>query len=82
MPNWLSWLTYVFPMTYAIRLVLVYEFVECEEGLPQTYCDVFLERNGVDPDETWWYWIVLMVQFVIFRLFALFILRQKAKQFY
>ena len=81
MPEWLAWLTYVFPLTYAMRLVLVYEFEECN-GNAQIFCDMLLENADARPDDTWWYWIVLVTQFVICRSLALFFLQRKAKQFY
>ena len=83
MPEWLAWLTYVFPLTYAIRLVLVNEFGECEGGVTaQTLCNVLLDNVDAKSEDAWWYWLVLVAQFMFFRLLALFILHRKAKKFY
>ena len=84
MPVWLSWLTYIFPLTYAIRLVLVYEFDGACDGynMEVNTCDELLRNTDASPDDAWWYWLVLCTQFVVCRLFALFILRRKAGQFY
>ena len=35
-----------------------------------------------NPDDVWWYWIVLVVLFIVFRLLALFLLRRSATVFY
>lgn len=81
MPKWLAWLSYVYPLTYSVRLTLVNEFGECE-GSAQFLCDELLDGVGAEEDDVWWYWLVLGAQFVIFRLLALFVLHQKAKKFY
>ena len=82
MPDWLGWLTYVFPLTYAIRLALVYEFEDACDDYDIDTCSVLLANTDANPDDAWWYWLVLCVQFVFFRLFALFVLHRKAGQFY
>lgn len=81
MPEWLAWMTYIFPFTYAIRLVLVHEFEECE-GRAQLTCDILLANVNANRDEEWWYWLVLLLQFVVCRVLALLILQRKAKKFY
>lgn len=82
MPDWLSWLTYVFPLTYSVRLTLVYEFEDACDDLVVDTCSMLLTNTDADPDDTWWYWLVLSAQFVFFRLLALFVLQRKAGQFY
>jgi hypothetical protein len=41
-----------------------------------------LANVKANPDDTWWYWIILCGQFVVFRLAALLVLRLKASRFY
>jgi ABC-type multidrug transport system ATPase subunit/ABC-type multidrug transport system permease subunit len=38
-PVWLRWLQYIFPLTYAVRLVMVAEFDNACNGLEPNYCD-------------------------------------------
>jgi ABC-type multidrug transport system permease subunit len=78
-PVWLRWAQYLCSLTYAVRLSAVEEFygrAGCET------CSEFLEVLSADPDETWWYWIVLASLFVVFRLLALAVLRRKAEKFF
>ncbi|CAB9508541.1 Putative white-brown complex homolog protein 30 [Seminavis robusta] len=79
MPDWLSWLTYIYPLNYAVRLVLVYEFGDnCDSFI----CEELLRRVDANSEDTWWYWLILVAQFFFFRLLALFILHRKAQKFY
>jgi hypothetical protein len=41
-----------------------------------------LNNINASRDDTWWYWIVLGSEFVVFRLVALLVLRLKASRFY
>ncbi|CAB9512460.1 Putative white-brown complex homolog protein 30 [Seminavis robusta] len=77
-PVWLRWAQYLCSLTYAVRIAAVEEFNrdDCKE------CQHFLDVINADPDEVWWYWLVLVALFIAFRLFGLFILRQKAEKFY
>lgn len=78
-PVWLRWAQYLCSLTYAVRISAAEEFgnrAGCES------CDGFLEVLGADPDDLWWNWLVLASLFVVFRLLALFILRQKAEKFF
>jgi len=81
-PIWLRWLVYAFPLTYAVRLALVLEFNgECDGYMPN-YCDTVMTNVHANPNDTWWYWLVLGCQFAVFRLLALFILRRKATKYF
>lgn len=61
-PVWLRWIAYIFPLTYATRLVLVAEFDgRCGDLVPN-YCDAVLMNVEANPDDTWWYWIVLCLR--------------------
>ena len=51
MPVWLSWLTYIFPMTYAVRLVLVQEFDgACDDMSGNSFCERMISMSGADLD--------------------------------
>ena len=94
-PDWLAWIRFTCPLTYAVRIALVNEFdggrcddyatvdhdADTSEGIPN-YCDRVLNNVDVDPDETWWNWIILVGMFVVLRLMALVNLRRKASKFY
>lgn len=83
-PSWLRWARYICPLTYSIRIALVEEFENCApEGTAAAQtCARALEDIDANPDETYWNWLVLFGLFVIFRLFALYILRKKATKFF
>ena len=85
-PVWLRWLNYVFPLAYAIKLLVVAEFEACslDPTIPvnMNNCARVMENVQAYPEDTWWYWIVLLVQFAFARLLGLFLLRSKATKFY
>ena len=81
-PIWLRWLTWVMPLTYAVRLHMEQEFKDCGSDLAQANCERLLDNADVNTDLTWLYWLVLLCIFAIVRLFALFMLRNKATAFY
>lgn len=76
---WLRWIQYVMPLTYAVNLVLAAEFDrDCGSVDGNTNCDNVLRNADVDPDNVWWYWLVLVAIFGGLRLLALYLLRRKA----
>ena len=77
-PAWLRWAQYLCTLTYSVRLVLIAEFDSCEEQS----CETLLDNIGADPDQQYWYWIVLVGLFALFRIGALLILRKKATKFF
>jgi ABC-type multidrug transport system permease subunit len=79
-PVWLRWAQYLCTLTYSIRLALVAEFEGCAKTTQS--CKTLLDDIGADPDETYWYWIVLVTLFVVFRVGALNVLRKKATKFF
>jgi ABC-type multidrug transport system permease subunit len=87
-PDWLAWLVYVMPLTYGVRILLAGEFGgdRCDnvETLADggTSCTRILVNSGLDTNDVWWYYLVLLGLFVFFRLLALFILRKKATKFF
>jgi ABC-type multidrug transport system permease subunit len=83
-PIWLRWAQYLCSLTYGLRILLVEEFWDCggsDESLNQS-CNNLVTGVGANPDNTWWYWIVLAAIFVVFRLTALVVLRKKATKFF
>jgi len=70
---------FICPMTYAIGLVLLIEFDDCESGTP---CNQMREAAKLTYDSRLMLWIVLISLLVSFRLVGLFGLRQKAMQFH
>jgi len=82
-PVWLRWAQYLCSLTYSVRLCLVEEFENCGPEPEATQnCNRLVTNVGADPDDTWWYWLVLVCLFVVFRVGALIILRGKATKFY
>jgi ABC-type multidrug transport system ATPase subunit/ABC-type multidrug transport system permease subunit len=77
-PKWLQWVTYVCSLSYGIKLGLLAEFDSCEFDT----CETILTNADAVSDETWWYWLVLVVLFLVLRVFALYILKNKATSFY
>lgn len=82
-PSWLRWIQYICPMTYSTRILLVEEFHDCSENpFELLFCDAVLKSVGADPDEIWWYYLILAAQFVVFRLLGLAVLQRSARKFY
>jgi len=82
-PAWLRWIQYICPMTYATRILLIDEFDNCSENpMERLFCDMLLANVNAQPDDLWWYWVILVAQFVAFRVMALIILYYSAQQFY
>jgi ABC-type multidrug transport system permease subunit len=83
-PVWLRWARFLCTLTYAIRILLVAEFNNCDPANPKAnaMCNRLIDTIGADPDETWWNWVILFALFWIFRLCALVILRRKATKFF
>ena len=73
-PSFLRWAQYLCSLTYAVRLVLNYEFEDCETQA----CDALLESNSVDELPSYVYWIILLSIMTICRLTAMLVLRNKA----
>lgn len=88
-PDWLSWIRYICPLTYGVRILLGAEFdgrcddIECDTPEPcPNLCDEVLNNVGVEVEDTWWYFLVLLCLFAGFRLLALVTLKRKADKFY
>lgn len=83
-PIWLRWLNWVFPLVYAVKIVIVAQFYTsgvCGDAIPNN-CERILKQLDSSPADTWWYWLVLVGQFFLFRIVALIALRKKAVRFY
>ena len=82
-PDWLVWIMYICPLTYGVRIVLVNEFDgRCDGISGPNLCDAVLENVQADPDDMWWYFLILFSLFVVVRIVALFVLKRKAAKFY
>jgi ABC-type multidrug transport system permease subunit len=79
-PVWLRWAQYLCTLTYSVRLALVAEFEDCAKTT--STCAKLLDDIGAVPDDTWWYWLVLLLLFGVFRVGALLVLRKKATKFF
>lgn len=67
----------------AVRLSLLLEFdQDCGSEEANRNCQGLLDNVNADPDEAWWYWIVLVGLFVVFRIFAIIILKSKASKYF
>ena len=84
-PIWLRWAQYLCTLTYAVRIMLVAEFEGCSNDLSNPaaakQCIGLMDGVSADPDNTWWYWLVLVALFAVFRLGALMVLKSKATKF-
>lgn len=76
MPSFISWMQYLCPLTYAVRLAIIAEFDYCG-----VICDKARDLLGADPQYTWAYWLCLWGLFICIRLLSLIILRKKARKF-
>jgi ABC-2 type transporter len=82
-PRLLQWVTYICPLTYAVRIIAVEEFSDCGDNpLAQLNCNMLLLNLEANADDVWWYWIAIIALFVAFRLVALYLLRKNATTFY
>ncbi len=82
-PVWLRWARYLCSLTYSIRIALLLEFGNgCGSDEADEACEQLLVNIEANEDETWWYWLILVALFASLRLFALFILQQKAVKFF
>jgi hypothetical protein len=81
-PSWLAWLQWVFPLTYSTRIGMIEEFSDCGGGQADINCQNLLQSVEANEDDTWWYWLVLVVLFGFFRSLALIVLRKKATKFF
>jgi ABC-2 type transporter len=92
-PKILRWAQYLCVLSYAARLLIIEEFYNCSddydfagdataEDLAKGNCEKMVELMKADPSDKWFYWILLVAYFFVFRLAALFFLRKSATTFY
>mmetsp|Transcript_28345 Transcript_28345/g.65742 ORF Transcript_28345/g.65742 Transcript_28345/m.65742 type:complete len:551 (-) Transcript_28345:852-2504(-) len=80
-PIWLRWAQYLCTLTYAVRIISIAEFEACKDPGAQNCLDIIYGTLDADPDDTWWYWLVLICIFVVTRCLGLAILTKKASKF-
>ena len=82
MPSWLRWAQYICTLTYGVRILMVEEFEDCNprDAVENDACNNLLEDIDADPSEVYWYWLVLLAFFSVFRLLAFYSLRTRALQ--
>jgi hypothetical protein len=81
-PSWLRWAQYLCSLMYALRLMALEEFSDCEDEVGEENCLNVIKSIDADPNESYWYWLVLVALFLVFRLVALAVLTKKATSFY
>mmetsp|Transcript_44184 Transcript_44184/g.92887 ORF Transcript_44184/g.92887 Transcript_44184/m.92887 type:complete len:698 (-) Transcript_44184:19-2112(-) len=81
-PSWLQWAQYLCSLTYGVRLALLAEFGDCAKASSRNPCNELLTVNQVEESERGFYWGMLWMLFVVFRLGGLVLLRKKATKFY
>lgn len=82
-PVWLRWARYLCSLTYSIRIALLLEFGNgCGSEGGDIACEQLLLNIDADEDDTWWYWLILVALFACLRIFALYVLQQKAVKFF
>jgi hypothetical protein len=59
---------------------MVQEFDDCAETT--AVCQNLLDRNNINPDDVWWYWLALLGLFVVLRTAAFVLLRRKANKYF
>lgn len=73
-PEFLRWAQYLCSLTYAMRLVTMFEFGDCSTRS----CEDLLKNNQVYQIPTYWYWLILLAIAGFFRISSMIILRGKA----
>jgi ABC-type multidrug transport system permease subunit len=83
MPDWLAWLQHLCTMVYSARIMVVEEFEHCSDiPAEQANCDDMIKATAADPNDVWWYWLVLAMMYVVYRTLAVVVLRKSALRFY
>lgn len=83
-PIWLRWVRYLCPAVYAVRLLLIHEMTVCSSEVTDKErwnCNMLLENVEAVPDHSQWYWLLLIIEFVVFRMVAMSLLRLNATPF-
>jgi ABC-type multidrug transport system permease subunit len=83
-PKFLRWAQYVCVLTYAVRMLIIEEFHNCNEEnyFANQNCNKLVEKSAAVPGDEWFYWTMLVAYFFCFRSLALLLLRKSATRFY
>jgi len=82
-PTWLSWIRFLCPLTYGVKILVAAEYGHGRcNGLVPDNCQQIMDNTQVNPNDTWWYFLVLLCLFLFIRIFALVNLKRKAAHFY
>ena len=79
--NSFSWAPYLCSLSYAIRLALMKEFGDCAKAGVSS-CERVINDLKINEGDEWWYWLILVMLFVVFRLSALYLLKKKGSIFF
>ncbi len=77
-PAFLRWARYLCSLYYALALLTLLEFTDCEPGAAEFNCKKYLEDNEVYEDLAWFYALMLIVFIVVLRGIAVGVLAYKA----
>mmetsp|Transcript_16907 Transcript_16907/g.28132 ORF Transcript_16907/g.28132 Transcript_16907/m.28132 type:complete len:618 (+) Transcript_16907:264-2117(+) len=81
-PVWLRWAQWLCSLKYTMSLFILNEFgTQSMEGWPAKYqaqAKFLIEANDVDPDQWWFYLLVLIAIPVFFRLLSIVVLSRRA----
>jgi ABC-type multidrug transport system permease subunit len=75
-PVVLRWIQYIIPLKYGVNIVYL---AEINQGQYSSWAPIILAQNDVETNGLWWYIVVLLALFLLFRLIGLLSLIQKAK---
>lgn len=84
-PEFLRWAQYLCSLKYALDLVMLTEFNASNDscqGAAAENCRNVLSNNNIDPYMWWFYMIMLIILFLVFRMIGGMALVSKAKRFY
>ena len=82
-PVWLRWARYLCSLTFALRIGLKAEFGNgCGSAEGDIACERLLENLDVYEMDEFVYWLILVALFVVSRVMALYVLKQKAVKFF
>ncbi len=82
-PSQLRWIQHICCMTYATRILVVEEFTNCKgDAVMQDNCNTLMSSMDADPDEVWFYWLMLLLMFILSRTVAMGVLVKSATVFY
>jgi len=87
-PEALRWLQYLASLKYAINLNILNEFGEATQeannwtDVQRLQADAFITSNDIEPDQWWFYLMMLLILFACFRGLAIMALAWRARSFF